>query len=109
MFISKAEKEELRISVRTLQAKVKELDGLMAALNERFDRLAAYALKKKARVENLEQAMSIAPEKPSEIDKTFEVIFKKVKTGEAPWGYKKNGVPRMRPGPNSIHPHEVKK
>ena len=109
MFISKAEKEELRISVRTLQAKVKELDGLMAGLNERFDRLAAYAIKKKARVEELEGTIKGAKEITSDIDKTFEVIFTKVKTNEAPWGYKKNGVPRMRPGPNSIHPHEVKK
>jgi len=38
-----------------------------------------------------------------------ETIFANVRTKEAPWGYKKNGMPRMRPGPNSIHPHEVNK
>lgn len=98
MFISKAEKEELRISVRTLQAKVKELDSLMAGLNERFDRLAAYAIKKKARVEELEGTIKGAQEIIKESDKTFEAIFKKVKTAEAPWGYKKDGTPRKRPG-----------
>lgn len=98
MFISKAEKEELRISVRTLQAQSKEINQLIKDLNDRFNRLAAYALKKKARVETLERIMKITPEKMGDIDKTLEPVFRKVRTGEAPWGYKKDGTPRKRPG-----------
>lgn len=109
MFISNYDKEQMRVSIRTLQADNKEIKELIKALNERFDRLAAYAIKKKARVEELEGTVNIKTEKTDDIDKTFEVIFTKMKTKEAPWGYKKNGTPRMRPGPNSIHPHEVNK
>ena len=109
MFISNYDKEQMRVSIRTLQADNKEIKELIKALNERFDRLAAYAIKKKARVEELEGTIKGAQEIINESDKTFEVIFTKMKTKEAPWGYKKNGVPRMRPGPNSIHPHEVNK
>jgi seryl-tRNA synthetase len=109
MFISNYDKEQMRVSIRTLQADNKEIKELIKALNERFDRLAAYAVKKKARVEELEGTVKITHEKPNDIDKTFETIFANVRTKEAPWGYKKNGMPRMRPGPNSIHPHEVNK
>jgi chromosome segregation ATPase len=99
MFISKYDKEEMRVSIRTLQAENKEIKALIESLNERFDRLAAYAVKKKARVEELEGTIKGAQEIINESDKTFEVIFTKMKTKEAPWGYKKDGTPKKRPGP----------
>ncbi len=73
MFITKAEKEELRISVRTLQAKVKELEVSL--------RLAQSAI------------IDLEIKKPAIKDRR-----KIIKTAEAPWGSKKDGSPRKRPG-----------
>lgn len=67
MFISKYEKEEMRVSIRTLQAQVVHL----------FDEIKALK----------------AIQKPKKAPKA--VIFR---TGEAPWGYKKDGTPKKRPG-----------
>lgn len=66
MFISNYEKEQMRVSIRTLQAQVVHLSDEIKELK------ASRATKKK----------------PSPI----------FKTDEAPWGYKKDGTPRKRPG-----------
>ncbi len=64
MFITKAEKEEMRILIRTLQSRVKELELRLSVLEP-------LRLKQKP------------------------AIFR---TAEAPWGYKKDGSPKKRPG-----------
>ena len=67
MFISKYDKEEMRISIRTLQAQMVHLMDELKTLK--------------------------AAQKPKKAPKA--VIFR---TGEAPWGYKKDGTPKKRPG-----------
>jgi len=64
MFISRAEKEELFLAVRSLQAKVRDLE------------IEAIWLK----------------------NKLYKTKPPTLKTDEAPWGYKPDGVPRKRPG-----------
>jgi hypothetical protein len=64
MFISKKEKEELWLAVRSLQAKVRDLE------------IEAIWLK----------------------NKLYKTKPPTLKTEEAPWGYKKDGAPRKRPG-----------
>lgn len=66
MFISNYDKEEMRISIRTLQAE-------MAALIKEVNALREAKTK---------------PAKRSLI----------LRTGEAPWGYKKDGTPKKKPG-----------
>ena len=66
MFISNYEKEQMRVSIRTLQAQVIHL----------FDEIKEL------------KASKTAMKKPTPI----------FKTDEAPWGYKKDGTPRRRPG-----------
>jgi len=66
VFISNYEKEQIRVSIRTLQAQVVHLSDEIKELK------ASRATKKK----------------PSPI----------FRTDEAPWGYKKDGTPRKRPG-----------
>ena len=64
MFISKAEKEEMQLAIRSLQAKVRDLE------------IEATWTKNK-------------------ISNKRAVI---VRTDDAPWGFKKDGNPRKRPG-----------
>lgn len=64
MFISRAEKEEMQLAIRTLQARVRDLE-IEAAWT-------------KNKVLNKRPAI--------------------VKTDDAPWGVKKDGNPRKRPG-----------
>ena len=66
MFISNYDKEEMRISIRTLQAQVLHI----------FEEI---------------KALKAAKQKP----KTRSLILR---TDEAPWGYKKDGTPKKRPG-----------
>ena len=68
MFISNHEKEQMRISIRTLQAQVTHL----------FDEI------------NKLKDNKLVVEKPAP-----KFIFR---TDEAPWGYKKDGTPKKRPG-----------
>lgn len=68
MFISNYEKEQMRVSIRTLQAQVKQLFEEIATLK--------------------------AADKSKKISQRV-ILFK---TDEAPWGYKKDGTPRKRPG-----------
>lgn len=72
MFISRAEKEAMQLAIRSLQAKVRDLE--------------------------------------IEATWTKNKVFKKqpvlMKTDEAPWGYKKDGNPRKRPG-RPLQPMEV--
>jgi len=72
MFISNDEKEEIRISIHTLQA---EMAALIKEVN------ALKATKKKPPI---------------------------IRTAEAPWGYKKDGTPRKRPGREPQKAEEVK-
>lgn len=67
MFISSFEKEEMRVSIRTLQAQMVHVMDELRALK--------------------------AADKPKKASKT--TMFR---TDEAPWGYKKDGTPRKRPG-----------
>lgn len=67
MFISNWEKENMRVSIRTLQAQMVHV----------MDELKALKAKQKPKK---------APKAPI------------VRTGEAPWGYKKDGTPKKRPG-----------
>jgi hypothetical protein len=70
MFISNYEKEEMRVSIRTLQAQVTHL----------FDEIKE--LKAKRTINRV-------------IKKKPLFIFR---TDEAPWGYKLDGTPKKRPG-----------
>ena len=67
MFISNYEKEQMRVSIRTLQAQMTQIMDELKALK--------------------------VVQKPKRAPKTF--IFR---TDEAPWGYKKDGTPKKRPG-----------
>ena len=78
MFISNYEKEQMRVSVRTLQAQVVHL----------FDE-----------IEKL-KAIGAAKKKPLP-----KLIFR---TDEAPWGYKKDGTPKKRPGRPVYNIPEIK-
>lgn len=71
MFISKAEKEEMRITIQSLQASVRDL-----SLNVKSMKLAIIDLEEK----------SAAKKRPS------------IRTAEAPYGYKKDGTPKKQPG-----------
>lgn len=64
MFISRAEKEEMQLAIRTLQARVRDLE------------IEATGTKNK-----------VSSKRPAI-----------VKTDDAPWGVKKDGNPRKRPG-----------
>ena len=64
MFISNYEKEQMRISIRTLQSKIKELELRLSVV----------------------ESLPIKHKRPV------------IRTEEAPWGYKKDGIPRKRPG-----------
>lgn len=72
MFISKAEKEEIHIKIRGLEARIRDLE------------IEAVWLKNKT-------------------TKTRAAI---VKTEDAPWGFKKDGNPRKRPG-RPVQPMEI--
>jgi hypothetical protein len=76
MFISNYDKEQMRVSIRTLQAQVVHL----------FDEIREL---KASRVEK----------------KKSSPIFR---TDEAPWGYKKDGTPKKRPGTAPQKPQEIK-
>jgi hypothetical protein len=76
MFISNYDKEQMRVSIRTLQAQVIHL----------FDELKEL------------KANKVVKKKPMP-----KLIFR---TDEAPWGYKKDGTPKKRPG-RAIKPMEV--
>jgi hypothetical protein len=67
MFISNYEKEQMRVTVRTLQAQMVQVMGELKALKD--------------------------AQKPKKALKP--IIFR---TAEAPWGYKKDGAPKKRPG-----------
>jgi hypothetical protein len=64
MFISKAEKEEIQIKIRSLEARVRDLE--------------IEATWTKNKVSNKRNAI--------------------IRTDDAPWGFKKDGNPRKRPG-----------
>jgi hypothetical protein len=64
MFITKAEKNEMQMAIRSLQAKVRDLE--------------IEATWTKNKVSNKRNAI--------------------IRTDEAPWGFKKDGNPRKRPG-----------
>ena len=76
MFISNYDKEEMRISIRTLQAQVLHL----------FEEI---------------KTLKAAKQKP----KTRSLILR---TDEAPWGYKKDGTPKKRPGRPIYNIPEIK-
>jgi hypothetical protein len=67
MFISNYDKEQMRVSIRTLQAQMVQVMGELKALKD--------------------------SQKPKKVLKP--IIFR---TDEAPWGYKKDGTPKKRPG-----------
>jgi hypothetical protein len=77
MFISNYDKEQMRVSIRTLQAQVVNLSEEIKEL----------------------KAVKVIKQKP----KTRSLLLR---TDEAPWGYKKDGSPRKRPG-RPIQPMEV--
>lgn len=72
MFISRAEKSAMELAIRSLQAKVRDLEIETTWLKNKTANKRA-------------------------------VIFR---TDDAPWGYKKDGSPRKRPG-RPIQPMEV--
>ena len=76
MFISNYEKEQMRVSIRTLQAQVTHLFAEIKEL----------------------KSNKVVKQKPAP-----KIIFR---TDEAPWGYKKDGTPKKRPG-RAIKPMEV--
>jgi hypothetical protein len=67
MFISNYEKEQMRVSIRTLQAQMVQVMGELKSLKD--------------------------AQKPKKALKP--IIFR---TDDAPWGYKKDGTPKKRPG-----------
>ena len=77
MFISNYDKEQMRVSIRTLQAQMVQVMGELKALKD--------------------------SQKPKKALKP--IIFR---TDEAPWGYKKDGTPRKRPGRPVYNIPEIK-
>ena len=77
MFISNYDKEQMRVSIRTLQAQMVQVMGELKALKD---------------VQKPKKAL-----KP--------IIFR---TDEAPWGYKKDGTPKKRPGRPVYNIPEIK-
>ena len=77
MFISNYDKEQIRVSIRTLQAQMVQVMGELKALKD---------------VQKPKKAL-----KP--------IIFR---TDEAPWGYKKDGTPKKRPGRPVYNIPEIK-
>jgi hypothetical protein len=77
MFISNYEKEQMRVSIRTLQAQIVQVMGELKALKD---------------IQKPKKAL-----KP--------IIFR---TDEAPWGYKKDGTPKKRPGRPVYNIPEIK-
>lgn len=81
MFISKYEKEEMRISVRTLQAKVKELE-------ERIDRISrivtrdALSVKNRQWSESSKRALSESMKKSWEARKAKRAAMAQISTHE---------------------------
>jgi hypothetical protein len=69
MFISNYEKEQMRVSIRTLQAQMIHV----------MDELKALKAEKATKVVKLKKAHIL-------------------RTDEAPWGYKKDGNPKKKPG-----------
>jgi hypothetical protein len=67
MFISNYDKEQMRVSIRTLQAQMVHVMDELKVLKD--------------------------AQKPKKALKP--IIFR---TGEAPWGYKKDGTPKKKPG-----------
>jgi hypothetical protein len=76
MFISNYDKEQMRVSIRTLQAQVVHL----------FDEIKEL------------KANKVVKKKPTPI----------FRTDEAPWGYKKDGTPKKRPGRLMYNIPEIK-
>lgn len=72
MFITRAEKSEMQLAIRSLQAKIRDLE------------IESNRTKNK-------------------VSNKRAVIFR---TDDAPWGFKKDGNPRKRPG-RPIQPMEV--
>ena len=68
MFISNYEKEQMRVTIRTLQAQITHI----------FEEIKEL------------KASKVVKKKPAP-----KLIFR---TDEAPWGYKKDATPRKRPG-----------
>lgn len=77
MFISSYDKEEMRVSIRTLQAQIVHVMDELKALK--------------------------AAQKPRKTPYKVPLF----KTDEAPWGYKKDGTPRKRPGKSKSATPEV--
>ena len=77
MFISNYDKEQMRVSIRTLQAQMVQVMGELKALKD---------------VQKPKKAL-----KP--------IIFR---TAEAPWGCKKDGAPKKRPGRPVYNIPEIK-
>jgi hypothetical protein len=81
MFISNDEKENMRISIRTLTAQVDHL---------------------------LEEVKNLKAKKPVKAVKQKKAKAFIVRTAEAPWGYKLNGMPKSRPGRAPLPQPETK-
>ena len=99
MFITNKEKVWIVDAILNLQQEVKEIRETfrqdLEEQIERNNRLKEYAIKKKHRVEELEDSIKTAVEESVDIFKVFDATFP---PEEAPWGYKKDGTPRKRPG-----------
>jgi predicted nuclease with TOPRIM domain len=95
MFITKTEKKWMTASIQALQQQVKDIREVMEEQNERHNRLKEYAIRKKHRVEELEKAIEVAATDSKDIFTVFDSVFP---MDEAPWGYKKDGTPKKRPG-----------
>lgn len=99
MFITNKEKEWMVDAILKLQQEVKEIRETfrqdLEEQIERNNRLKEYAIRQRDRVEELESAIKGAVDGSEEIWKVFDTTFPRV---EAPWGYKKDGTPRKRPG-----------
>ena len=77
MFISNYEKHQLNMRIASLEVVVSRLDAQLEAL------VSSMTIKQKPKTRSL-----------------------LLRTDEAPWGYKKDGTPRKRPG-RPIQPMEV--
>ena len=84
MFISNAEKNYLQEVTRSMQAVIAEMTREAAAMKQAIINL-------EAQVENLKKT----PRKPAKQKRARTPI---IRTPEAPWGVKKDGTPRKRPG-----------
>jgi len=82
MFISAAEKDEMRVMIQSLQASVRDAAREAQSMKQAIIDLECKVMSMRSPVAKPKRKQS----KPT------------IRTAEAPWGYKLDGTPKKRPG-----------